>query len=434
MVHARVKGHLGKLMMAVVGFLLMHADLTQAETKTGPRGPIEILRGGMDSGGAGLYGSDHNPWFLENTPGITYCLDSDPAVFHQSLSVVDQMIKEAFDDWRTVFESSERAEPVEVPGFGTLRIATQKLNRVDCKDPEVDLRFQLGILSEEQKKQIGDDHQWIGAAYRTDYDEKSLRGKGFIYIAADAGPERPTSGELINNVWQFCDGCLLRRTLVHELGHVFGLGHVGNAGDIMSEGHLQKVTSVKWAIPNLSQSKGVSNFNTQSRLGSYLRTQNTFAVQDCEVLKQANGKWREIFGLKSDTRCLFAMSSAKMQGVSFGSGLELGDSSPMKFTRFLEMKCEKSGKNELGWLYLPPTQEVFFKQNPGMPGKFPLAFAYERSICVGRLKPVSRTSGTGAVGDAGVPMTLVFSRDGSIVGTAVDPKDPIGQIFTMSSY
>lgn len=414
-------------------------------------GPTEALRGGMDSGGAGLYGSDHNPWFLPNTPRIKYCLDSNPATFHQSLDVVDQMIKDAFKDWRSVFESSEKTDPVEVPGYGVLHVATQQLERGNCSDKDIDLRFQLGVLSEEQKKNIGDEHQWIGAAYRTDYNEETLRGKGFIYIAADAGPDRPTSGELVEDMWRVCDGCLLRRTLVHELGHVFGLGHVGNSWDIMSEGHLEKVTSVKWVLPNLSTPKKISSFNTMSHLGSYLRAQMSFSVRDCGMIGRAGPKLRDILALPKDTACVDFVAngiSGEFQfGFASGGADEEELESPAAVTRALQPRCDQSGKNELGWLYLPPTQKVFnlTRSNVTPANKFPIAFAYERTICFGRTRDSSvelarknknsDTTGKPVLGaPSAIPMTLVFSRDGSIVGTAMEAGDPDGLLFTTSLF
>lgn len=435
--------------ITVLSFLATLAQSIPVQAEVLGPAQSQALRGGMDSGGAGLYGSDHNPWFLPNTTSIKYCLDSNPATFHQSLDVVDQMIKDAFKDWRAVFELSEKTDPIEVPGYGVLHIATQQIERGKCSDKDIDLRFQLGVLSEEQKKKIGDEHQWIGAAYRTEYNEETLRGKGFIYIAADAGPDRPSSGELVEDIWRVCDGCLLRRTLVHELGHVFGLGHVGNSWDIMSEGHLEKVTSSKWVGPNLSSQRKINNFNAMSHLGSYLRAQMSFSVRDCGMIGRAGSKLRDVFGLPKDTACVdFISSTASGEfqfGFSGGGAEEEEADTNAAITRSLQPRCDQSGKNELGWLYLPPTQKVFsLTRGYSAPSnKFPIIFAYERTICFGRTRDAgfnltargSDATGKPVVGTpSAIPMTIVFSRDGSIVGTAMDAGDPDGLIFTTSLY
>lgn len=389
----------------------------------------QVLRGGMDSGGAGLYGSDHNPWFLENTPGITYCLDSDPTTFHQSLDVVDDMIRTAFDDWRSAFRASEEKNPVSVPDFNVLRVGTQSLRKVDCKDQNVDLRFQLGVLNEDQKKKLGGEHEWIGATYRTDYDEENMRGKGFIYIAADSGPERPTSTELIPDFWRFCDGCLLRRTIVHELGHVFGLGHVGNDWDIMSEGHLQKVTSTKWASAHLSEKKDLEGFESRSRLRSYLSTKLMGRVRDCQLLSTMDNRLRGIFGVPWGNSCFYFIPLDGREDIAFAYGRGADFDPTVIFAHTLEAHCEETGKNELAWLYLPPTQRVFkFSNfNNTFPGKLPILSVYERTICFGTVREFGRQKPRSAVS-----MTLVFSRDGSIVGTAIDPRDYKGFIFSTS--
>lgn len=380
--------------------------------------------GGMDSGGAGLYGTDMNPWFLENTPVVTYCLDSNPNAFHQSLEKVDRIILDAVMSWRKVFADTKPEDRVAVQPYGVLRIATQKFKRIPCGD-NVDVRFQLGTLTEEQKNQLGNYRQWIGATYRTGYDPKNLKGQGFVYIAADSGPERPISADLVTDVWNKCDGCLLQRTIVHELGHVFGMGHIGNDWDIMSERHLEKVTSQEWYSKHLSTSETLSFFKERSSLAGYLSFPHRYSAKDCSMLAgDKKAKLRRIFDIPDSEQCI-----SFIRGRTSGCGIEQTifahhDSAYNRY--FTADECKDAGRSEIGWLYLPLEQTVLkFPNGKATPVKVPIAVAYERTICSGSVYQFN--------GDkTPISMSIITSRDGVFAGAAFEPNTDRPEIFSSS--
>jgi len=175
---------------------------------------------GWSANGGELIKDSSNPWFIQNTTDVSYCiirgenfsLDEDKA---------DRQIRQAIHFWKLHF--------AKINGNSTsgisIKIATQNFTRTSCAN-DVDLVFQLGVLlDDEQNSFIRKPTRLVAAAVRTSYDEVNLRGKGFIYISPDSGPNRFES-MIENQVWSFhLSGKLFFFVLAHEMGHLFGLSH-----------------------------------------------------------------------------------------------------------------------------------------------------------------------------------------------------------------
>jgi hypothetical protein len=207
------------------------------------------LAGGWIGGGGELVKDANNPWWIENTTSVTYCVLQDEVNFHLAKPTARRRVREAIDYWKAEFARG-------IPTMGT-RVATQTFNEVSCAQSGVDLVFQLGTLYSEQIRQIENPTEFVSLAMRTDYDPVHMRGRGFIYVAPDSGPLRPNSDRLAERPWSLSDGGLLLQVLAHELGHVFGIQHSNDApiatgSGLMAASFPEYVLDKAWA-PNTAR-------------------------------------------------------------------------------------------------------------------------------------------------------------------------------------
>lgn len=202
----------------LVSFLIVGTQVSQAGW---------ITFGGENS----IYA--RNPWFAKNTLVVPYCVEMDEPSFSISKAQVLNLINEALVYWKTEFATNFAANTK--PGFGFAEVATQDFKYQSTCSPTTPLIFKLGskTLSDKEKEHLGDVGKYIGATIRKDYSLKDLKADGIIYITSDLGPDAypNPNGLLIDKAWT--RPALFRYALIHEIGHLFGIPHVG-AG-IMSE-------------------------------------------------------------------------------------------------------------------------------------------------------------------------------------------------------
>lgn len=156
---------------------------------------------GWNSGGGELIRDQSNPWFLENTEEVHYCVQLDEEHFHQRREVVEEKIQRAFEYWRSEFSRAL----YEVKGDIETKIAKQCFVLSPCT-ADVAITFQMGFLTAQQLAKIPNPRQFVSMAVRESYDTKNLVGKGFVYLAADSGPLRPDAPDMAPLPWQSWNG------------------------------------------------------------------------------------------------------------------------------------------------------------------------------------------------------------------------------------
>ncbi|MBC7464674.1 MAG: matrixin family metalloprotease [Bdellovibrio sp.] len=185
--------------------------------------------GGWTSGGGELIRDQHNPWFIQNTKQVNYCIQIDEKEFGLSRNFVSSQVARTIQFWKN------QLKELQVSNFGEFAISVggQNFSEVDCESAH-DIDFQFGVLSSEQAARLGDISKTIALSVRTDYDIKKLKSKGFVYFAKDKHfPSRP---------WSSNYGIRFLPVLAHEIGHVFGVQHREDV-DFMSENYPEAVLS-----------------------------------------------------------------------------------------------------------------------------------------------------------------------------------------------
>ena len=209
--------------------------------------------GNGSSGGGNIFGDQLNPWFLQNTKTVKYCVEIDPDFSSLGRPQILAMIESSLDYWKRTFASYSGNFEHDFP-FDA-KAGTQDFIFSDICDTGTDLKFQLGFLTEDQRKEIPNYKQLLGLAYRTSYDQVNLKGQGFIYIAPEKGSNRPLSPNMHSSPWSFGKGLGFEMILTHEIGHIFGLqdDHYSDSG-LMTAKFAELITS-KEAIKFINNSK-----------------------------------------------------------------------------------------------------------------------------------------------------------------------------------
>ncbi|MBN8538335.1 MAG: hypothetical protein J0M15_14875 [Deltaproteobacteria bacterium] len=197
---------------------------------------MSFAAGGWVSGGGELLKDSHNPWFINNTSDVFYCVIIDEANFGASSETIERNLELAINYWKSEFNF---AITPEFKHFGKLKIASQTFIKVPCHEKKVNIRFQFGYLEKDQKNYLRSPKKYAAVTVRTDYDPINLKAKGFVYLSPSQGALAYNSEGVARNAWSLNDGNLLYVTLIHELGHVFGLPHIGTMGVLMSEGFVE---------------------------------------------------------------------------------------------------------------------------------------------------------------------------------------------------
>lgn len=298
------------------------------------------------SGGGGLILDSQNPWFLPNTKEATYCIDIDYENFHLDFVKTNEIVVKALDYWKK--------EGADTEGYAffdneKVKIATQKFVLKDCAE-KVDLTFQMGHLNEIQRTYIQTPSDFAGAAIRTEYDKVNMRGRGFVYISPESGPQR-FKGFEVEKPWQVADGAMLYRVLLHELGHVFGIAHMGQPHDLMSSGYIESLMGLEvryldFRMPDFFRFRG----DDGDRQTGFMN------------IHGINSKILDFFGAAPNT---IGLSTDAQNTTTVNVMASFAGSAPGELTKehigTITFKLEKGFPDIMGgvMIYLPTEQKVY---------------------------------------------------------------------------
>lgn len=176
------------------------------------------------SGGGVLANNRDNPWFLNSQEPISYCIDIDEDHFGTTQQQAELAFEAAAEYWSHQFlnQDSDHLHKVH---------AIHLPFQYHCSN-QTHIKLQLGVLDESQKKHIPQPQNVIATTIRTDYNNRDLLGKGFIYISPEDGPLALNSTESVKKPWSRRNSAALRVVFMHELGHMYGLQHFQTTNSI----------------------------------------------------------------------------------------------------------------------------------------------------------------------------------------------------------
>jgi hypothetical protein len=186
---------------------------------------------GWESSGGESFKLEKNPWFLKNVDTVKYCVLVDESSITAPVDGIKSAIKFAFSFWKEELKLKEY--PRGFTPVGDQDFVFQE----KCVDGETDIEFKFGYgkLTTDEINHLKDPTTYVGVAIRKEYNEETMRGSGAVYISSDKGPYvYKNKGQLVPEAWS--KPKLLTYALIHEIGHIMGIAHLGSG--VMSETFL----------------------------------------------------------------------------------------------------------------------------------------------------------------------------------------------------
>jgi hypothetical protein len=317
--------------------------------------------GTVTSGGGRLFRYAQNPWWVENTKEVSYCIEIDSVNFDDlEVDEAKTMIEASLSSWKNVYDKLEDGgyEDGQLVPYGQLRLATQKFVYEPCSG-QTDLRFQFGVISKDQKKNFVNIKDFVGAAVRTEYDLVNLSSKGFIYIAPLKGDNAPSTDDLEPAAWTLWNRSFLKISLDHEVGHIFG--NQDNTSEDLMDGRTLEALISKKMIAGLKlakiSGKSVRRITTPEALAIPMRN---VQYKGCGDSGRLNPIWNTVyFGIPNNVAC----SKITVNPESYKIVIETAENASTPYSYYGEIKWNQtSGTGSfMARLDLPSQQKVFSK-------------------------------------------------------------------------
>lgn len=302
-------------------------------------------------GGGGRFIQDaDNPWFIQNTPLVNYCIKVDEANFGLPIARLRTLSAEAFQFWKKQVASIQQTSFQTMQGAtAIIKVATQVFREVGCNDnPELVLQF--GVLDQPQRDFLGDPTDFAAVSIRTDYDPVNLKGKGFIYLSPQSGPLRLKESRM-SQPWTTENGALAQIFLAHELGHVFGFQH-------------DDTFLMTSQITDLLQRRAVDVPYLSSQFRKMLNGPDLlFGVKMYEY--QTSGRpdlYRSLWGSAGEDTVSYALEDGVFKVSAWNNGN--GSASKRLIGQARLVRKDFGPQRTVGYFWFPPQQAVF----PGFVG------------------------------------------------------------------
>ncbi len=190
------------------------------------------LSGGMTSSGGEFITTEKNPWFTGESD-IHYCIKKSN-YFSVEIDDTRKIIKEAIKDWTLTLKLlNPKKTSFKLPD-GNYKNLSLNFKEVNCNKENIQLWFYLGSFNKEIEQSLSTMAKFTAAfAGHLGINNKTGRTKkGIIWLAPDMGPRKYIGPSISKQFWM--KDQIFFNTLLHELGHMFGLGHLEDG--IMNNG------------------------------------------------------------------------------------------------------------------------------------------------------------------------------------------------------
>jgi len=178
--------------------------------------------GSTSSGGGEFITTETNPWFIGDEP-VRYCVQSDPDGFSPTRQEINRAVHAVLTNWS---ETITAMHPIPTNGEildGNPKNLTTAFVEETCRE-STELRFLLGVHNQQTAAILkAYAHYTISFAEQTTFSHTTGRAHGIVWVAADQGRNVYNGPHIPGPFWS--NETILYNVLLHEMGHVFGLGH-----------------------------------------------------------------------------------------------------------------------------------------------------------------------------------------------------------------